>query len=287
MKNKCRFQKGLITPAAGFLIAAGLIRAESVSASLWLDCVQSSDNCDAVSPSIFTRTSVLWSTPAWQEFKRIWRKLGDRDPIDGEYGSSVNDQEDLNKIRTELYSSIDKLMSVSGEIGIDSLDIRLLHRLASDRLSFLSWGTAMPLTRMMPPPVSDQTDDLIPEIEARIDTVLRLRENDLISSDEMVSAFNNLRSTIDTYFLLETVSDEIGYSGVLWSIRWPGEPDRIPVYLDSLKRATLADLENASEEYAAIYTEQLDELDRIESSLNRTRSRLPALHDLLIDLELF
>lgn len=291
MKSNGKFQNGLIPPALSILFAAGLLPVNGVSAS-----DQSSNQNDSVdgfssnsilSRSLFTRTSALWSNPQWQEFKRIWKKLNDIEPVDGDYSSSRLDQEKIEKIRIELDNNYTELMRISGEIGIDSLDIRLLHRLASDRLMLLSYGSVLSLTRMMPPPVSDQADYLIPQIEARIDTVTRLRNEGLISSEEMITAFSNLRSSIDTYFLLETISNGIGYSGVLWPVRWPLEADMIPPYLDSIKIAVLDSLQNSGIENEERYDELLEELESMEKSVLYAWDRLPALHDLLIDLELF
>ncbi len=288
MSKKSSFHKGFIPPALSFLIASGLILEQKASsASLWLDCVSRDDSDGILSQSVFTRTSALWSNPQWQEFKRIWRKLDRISPVEGDYGASPLAPEEINRIRIELDRSLIDLLEISDEIGIDSLDIRLLRRLASDRLTFLSYGMMMPLTRMMPPPVSDQTDNLLPEIEARIDALMLLRESELISSDEMTAAFTNLRTTIDTYYILETIRREIGYSGLLWSVRWPLEPHQIQFHLDSIQSAVLGSLNRSSGDMEEYNIEQLDELDRIQSSLLFTLDRLPALHDLLMDLELF
>ena len=49
---------------------------------------------------------------------------------------------------------------------------------------------------------------------------------------------------------------------------------------EMIRETSAADSENG-------FDSQMDELDRINASLNRTRERLPVLHDLLLDLELF
>ncbi len=291
MKNNSRFHSGLIPPALGFLFAAGLLPLDTASAfdqtggQTGTNDERGSDV--SLSRNLFTRTSVLWSSPQWQEFKRIWKKLRSIAPADGDYSSNQLDYERINKIRIELDNSYAELMRISEEIGIDSLDIRLLYRLASDRLLFLSYGSVLSMTRMMPPPVSDQTDDLLPQIEARIDTVVRLREDGLISSGEMITAFSNLRSSIDLYYLLETINSETRYSGVLWTVRWPMEVDRIQPHLDSIKTSVMESLRNAGSENEEGYSVMLEDLRNMEQSINNVQDRLPALHDLLLDLELF
>jgi hypothetical protein len=285
--NRIGGKRDLVPPALGILIAAGLLQADAARASLWMGIADPAegDDAGALPGSIFTRTSVLWSNPQWQEFKRVWRKMDAITPVDGEYGGAG--WEATSKLRLELQNSLNGLMQITEETGIDSLDISLLHRLTSDRLTFLSYGSMLPLTRMMPPPVSDQTDEIVSQIEARIDTVIRLRNDGLISSEEMETAFDNLRSSLDSYCLLEAISDETGYSGILWSVRWPAEPQQIPVCLDSIRNSVLNNLETAAEDTEEMYVLQLEELDKVESALARTRERLPALHDLLLDLMIF
>ena len=291
MKNKGRFQNGLVPSGLGILVAAGLLPVNAARASdlenAQTGTVDGIDPDVNISRSIFTRTSVLWSNPQWQEFKRLWRKLDSIGPADGDYSSSSLFYEKYEKVRIELDNSQAELMRISDEIGIDSLDIRLLHRLASDRLDILSYGTRMPFTRMMPPPVSDQTGFLIPQIEARIDTVAALRAQGLLSSAEMLAAFSNLRSLIDTYFLLETINYGTRYTGALWSIEWPLDADRILPYLDSTRTAILDNLRDLGAEDGEQYAGLLEEFENMEQSITQVRERLPALHDLLLDLELF
>lgn len=291
MKNNGRFQNAVIPPALGILFAAGLLPVETASASDQLS--RKTGTADdgypevSLSRNLFTRTSILWSNPQWQEFKRLWKKLDSIGPADGDYSYSSLDYEEYEKIRIELDNSQVELLMISEEIGIDSVDIRLLHSLAFNRLDMLSYGSIMPFTRMMPPPISDQTNYLLSQIEARIDTVARLREEGLISSGEMITAFGNLRSSIDAYFLLETINYGTRYTGALWSIEWPLEADRILPYFDSTKTAILDNLRDLGVENGEQYAQLLEEFENIEQSLNSVQDRLPALHDLLLDLELF
>lgn len=292
MKNKGRFQNGLVPSGLGILVTAGLLPVDTARASdrenFQTSTVDGIDPDVNISRSIFTRTSVLWSNPQWQEFKRLWRKLDSIGPPDGDYSASSLDYEEYEKLRVELDNSYIELMSISEEIGIDSIDIRLLHRLASDRLDMLSYGTRMPFTRMMPPPVSDQTNDLLSQIEARIDIIAGLREEGLVSSAEMITAFGNLRFSLDTYFLLETISSRTHYSGVLWTVTWPLEADRIQPHLDSIKAAAMNSLQDTeAEDDSELNSVLLEDLESMEQSLSDTQDRLPALHDLLLDLELF
>ncbi|MEN8209574.1 MAG: hypothetical protein ABFR50_10035 [Candidatus Fermentibacteria bacterium] len=287
MKHNGRIQNRVIPQTLGILIAAGLLPLDAAAdqSEGQIGSVTTGDSTASLSPSLFTRTSALWSCPQWQEFKRLWKKLDSIGPADGNYTSSALAYEEYDKIRIELDGSQTELIYISDEIGIDSLDIVLLHRLALNRLDMLSYGSVMPFTRMMPPPVSEQTDYLLSRIEAGIDTVALLKKEGLISTREMITAFANLRSSIDTYFLLETISHGSTYTGALWSIEWPLETDRILPFLDSTRTAILNDLRDLGEDKGEQYAELLEEFEIIEQSICIVQNRLSCLHGLLIDLE--
>ena len=137
------------------------------------------------------------------------------------------------------------------------------------------------------PPVSEQTDNLLPQIEARIDTVIKLRESGLISSEDMVRAFGNMTSSIDTYCVLEVLNRSLMYTSPAWLTRWPEDVPEIQMAFDSIRTASLIRIEQNGETYEGQYQETSDAFKRIENALDRTIPRLPALHDLLLDLELF
>ena len=95
MENNGRFQNKLIPPALSILFAAGLLPVNAASASdrnsEQSGAVDDSTSNVDLSRSLFTRTSVLWSNPQWQEFKRIWKKLDNMEQRVGILGSSQPD----------------------------------------------------------------------------------------------------------------------------------------------------------------------------------------------------
>lgn len=240
------------------------------------------------SGSIFSRTSALWSNSQWQAFKRIWRKLDSISPANGDYSTLGTDTDKMNLLRVELNKAVSELRGIASEAGIDSVELALLERLAYDRMDFLTYGEMLLLTRMMPPPVSDQTDDMLPRIEAGIDVLTHLRESGMISRDEMATAFENLSSMIDTYCVLEVINGSMMYSvPSVWTMRWPTELDEIRAAMDSVRTVTLEELDRCGEAYEGQLLETIEILDNLDIRFQETVSRLPALHDLLMDLELY
>jgi hypothetical protein len=276
--------------ALGMLIASGFIPSFTASSQTVND--DNTGQNDPTTPvrsdlrTLFSRTSALWSNPQWQNFKILWRKLDSFSPIDGVYshGSSA---EEANKLRNRFSTTFQELREVSEEAGIDSVELALLEKLTYARLDFLSYGSRLLLTRMMPPPVSEQTDSLLPQIEARIDTVIKLRECGLIGEEEMTIAFENMVSCVDTYCVLEVISRGMLYSSPAWSFRWPEEVSEIQTAFDSIRTASLNRIEKDGEVYEGQYQETYDAFMRIENDLHHTIVGLPALSDLLLDLELF
>ena len=239
--------------------------------------------------SAISRTSALWSNPHWLVIKDIWRSLDAVDPGNDGYGGQLIEWDSANALREKLYRSMEGLLADAPELRLDTIEIHVLRNLCENRIDLLSWGSSMPMTRMMPPPISGQVDDVVYRIESRIDLLLDLRERGLIEGPEMTEAFTLLVDEVDLYAALQTVSSDIGYSGYseLWGYWWPEDIDSIAVSIDSLRQQTLASIESAGESYDGQLLEITESFDAVTVNLRSVRSRFPALNELLMDLELF
>ena len=277
--------------ALGIVIATGFLPVGDASAQVAHDDENSRNNSvtpvNSGSQTLFTRTSILWSNPQWQAFKMLWRKLDSATSIDTDFVPDHIHAESVGRFRNKLDVAFRELREVSEEIGIDSVELALLENLTFSRFDFLYYESSLILTRMAMPPVSEQTDNLLPQIEARIDTVIKLRESGLISSEDMVRAFGNMTSSIDTYCVLEVLNRSLMYTSPAWLTRWPEDVPEIQMAFDSIRTASLIRIKQDGETYEGQYQETSDAFKRIENALDRTIPRLPALHDLLLDLELF
>lgn len=291
--NHSSIRKGhgkYLPTALGMLIASGFLPSfNAYSQTVNDDDTGQNDSTTPVHSNLqtlFTRTSALWSNPQWQNFKMLWRKIDSLSPGDRDYSSSSY-AESMNKLRNHVNIAFQELREISEEAGIDSVELSLLETLTFARLDYLSYGSQLLLTRMMPPPVSEQTDSLLPQIEARIDTVTKLRRCGLINREEMTTAFDNMISCIDTYCVLTMISRGMIYSSPAWYSRWPEEVSEIQTAFDSIRTASLAEIEKSGETYEGQYQETYNAFMRMEHDLQHTITRLPALNDLLLDLELF
>ncbi|OPL18310.1 MAG: hypothetical protein AVO35_05540 [Candidatus Aegiribacteria sp. MLS_C] len=287
MKHSNGRGRSLVPGLLGMLAAAGIgtgtVRGESAEPPGGAPVTPGEGS---VRGSFLTRTSVLWSSPRWQEFRRVWRVLDEFTPEDGDYSRSHLEPKEAEKLRIELQDAIMGLESVREELGLGETELRLFSRLARDRLELLSYGVRFPTTRMMPPPVHDQTFDLVPVIEARIDTIRELRQRGLLTGPEMQGAFEALRNAAELYCLLETVNMNTGYDGRLRDQTWPVDADRIQDHLDSL-RVSMTSGPAVSRDTPPDDLERIeDEFRRLEESLDDTRARLPLIRDMLISLEL-
>ena len=286
-----RRQGKYLSSAFGITIMAGFLPAYAASAQFIHDDEDIRNNSitpgNSGSQSLFTRTSMLWSNPQWQAFKMLWRKLDNVTPTDTDYVPDFLNAEEAGRFRNKLIVAFRELREVSEEIGIDSVELALLETLTFDRFDFLSYGSRLLLTRMMMPPVSELTDDMLPQIEARIDTVIKLRESGLITGEEMDRAFGNMTSCVDTYCVLEVLNRSLISTSPAWSFRWPEEVPEIKMAFDSIRTASLVRIKKDGEIYEGQYQETCDAFEIMEDALHRTILRLPALNDLLLDLELF
>lgn len=275
----------------GIVIAAGFLSEYDASEQVDHNNENSRNNSithvNSGSQSLFTRTSILWSNPQWQAFKMLWRKLDNVNSIDTDSVPHLIHTEDVSQFRNELDVAFRELREVSEEIGIDSVELALLENLTFNRFDYLYYGSNLTLTRLALPPVSEQTDNLLPQIEARIDTVIKLRESGLIASEEMVEAFENMTSCIDAYCVLEVLNRSLIYPSSAWLARWPEDVPEIQIAFDSIRTASLIRIEQDGEAYEGQYQETSDAFKLIETALHRTIPKLSALNDLLLDLELF
>lgn len=232
------------------------------------------------------RSSALWSCSEWLAFRNVWREMGSLSlSVDG-HTERLLDPEKAGDLRIALNEALEGLRGVSRELGISQLELTLLERLARDRLDLLSYGMLLPMTRMMPPPVSDQTGSIISLIEARAGAVARLRGEGLLSVREMMAAFDSLRSSAELYFMLEAINSETRYSGVLWYASWPMDTERIPQFLDSIRVSMVEELSSSEDPDEELIRTVIEEFDAIESVISKTRQSLPALGELLLALEL-
>lgn len=285
MKNRNKYRARLVPGILGIIAAAAATARGQDSAP--------ADNASAgqgsvpgdmdVSGSFLTRSSALWSNPQWQELRRVWRKM---DELTVTEGAGLSSSEETRKLRIELDTAFNELGGVSEELGLQALEFELLRTLAYRRMDFISYGTSMPLTRMMPPPVYDQTAELVPVIEARIDVLVQLREEGVLTGSEMEEAFSDLRTTIDLFYLLESINRQVDYSSPLWMERWPADQEGISRHIDSLRTAMLDELDVGDAAHGEMREGLILEFDELEEALEKTRARLPVLHDMLLSLEL-
>ncbi len=284
MKRKKVINTRVVTPALGVLAAAGMLTSARGSQ-------QAAESTGSISRpegsgSLLSRTSALWSNPQWVQFRKVWQKLDNFDPPPGDgYTSPIIGPGEASDLRGELYDALDDLSQVSRELGLDSMEMDFLRSVSLRRLDLLSMGSSVPLTRMAPPPGSYQMEDLLRTMEARIDTVRRLRESGILSGQEMTRAFCSLDSVVRVYFTLSVLDITPSFPRYLWQ-NWPEDLDMLDSHIDSLEDSILREIE-ASDDYPADYAESMREVfSSLRDSLARARSLLPGLHDLLMNLEL-
>lgn len=237
--------------------------------------------------SVLSRTSALWNNPHWAVIKDVWRYLDAVAPgLDG-YGGQLIDAGEAQDLREKVWTAMQGLLADAPELGLDSLELFVLRRLTEDRLDYLSWGTMMPMTRMMPPPISGQIDEVVARLETRIDLVFDLRARGLMGSDEMIDAFGLLSDDVDLYAAQLIVESRAGYGSNFWGIWWPEDLDAMAAMADSLRDETLRGIAESGESYEGQLTEVTEIFDGIISDIEATRARVPVLNELLMDLELF
>jgi hypothetical protein len=238
--------------------------------------------------TILTRSSRLWGSTPWQQLKALWRRLDIIAPGPGGYGTyNQMESDSSNYWRLEAQMTLEALREEAPALGIDSLELEAIFRLVDHRIQLLCWGSMLPMTRMMPPPVDSQIDDVLIVIEQRIDAIRELRGQNVLGSSEMRQAFAALTGSVEDYAMLGVVSQSTGYSGALYLATWPVEADLIIAAVDSARTANLDRIALDGEAYAGELDDTIQCFDQVLSDLDAMQTRLPALTELIRDLELF
>jgi|GEM_PF-1979152 len=238
--------------------------------------------------TILSRSSMLWVSTSWQQLKMLWRKLDAIDPGSEGYGVFHQAEPDSSNLwRMEAQMTLEALRLEGPALGIDSLELEAVFRLVEHRIQLLCWGSMIPMTRMMPPPVDSQINDILIVIEQRIDAIRELRGQNVLGSSEMRQAFAALTGSLEDYAMLGVVSQSTGYSGALYLATWPVEADRMIAAVDSARTENLERITLSGETYEGERQDVIDSFDQLLSDLRAMQSRLPALTELIRDLELF
>jgi hypothetical protein len=238
--------------------------------------------------TILNRTARLWGSTSWQQLKALWRRLDVIAPGPEGYGTFRQIESDSSNFwRLEAQMTLEALRLEAPALGIDSLELEAVFRLVDHRIQLLCWGSMIPMTRMMPPPVDSQINDILIVIEHRIDAIRELRGQNVLGSSEMRQAFAALTGSLEDYAMLGVVSQSTGYSGALYLATWPVEGDRMISAVDSARTANLDRIALNGETYEGERQDVMDSFDQLLSDLRAMQSRLPALTELIRDLELF
>jgi len=238
--------------------------------------------------SLLGRTALLWTSDSWQQLKAFWRRLDALEPGPGGYGAARSAASDsLPLWRIEAHAILEDVRTEAPALGIDSLELDMLLGLVERRMELLTWGSGIPMTRMMPPPVQDQLDDLAVRLEERIDALRALRDRGVLDGEEIRLAFDSLAADAASWVLLTAVRNGTGTTGVLYFQAWPLEADRILSTADSLTGEALRRIRQEGEAWEGQLEETAADLEALREGLRSTLDRLPALLDLLRDLELF
>lgn len=160
----------------------------------------------------------LAKTKQWADFKAFWLKLDRVRPTKegeeafvGEYYGSLT-YEVAQGLREELGAMVGGLRKPGMKKLIGDLEIDLLEAVCNKRINYLEYGLQSMMTRMMPPPMTTEKEDMIRDLERHIDVLVELRESGSISTYEYETALAIVEEDIKMYSVLDTMSESfMGY----------------------------------------------------------------------------
>lgn len=159
------------------------------------------------------RITILNNTPEWKNFKMFWEKLNLIEPKQkgpdrmGIYNNLMS-PEQLGNLKEELQSVISNLKKLERE-EISKIEIGLIELICESRIDF--FGFPLSMTTRMFNPVLGAKDNLLNDLELKIDKLLELKNKGLVHKEEFSQALLNILVDIKAFCVLNTIYKHYPY----------------------------------------------------------------------------
>ncbi len=260
---------------AGILLSAMQLQAgEVIDADAAVE--GEGETLDAETP-LLRRTIVLSRLETWGRFRDLWAGIT---RFEADTTGAWGDQEARDSLTTELYRLQPELVEEAAGAGIDTSAVSLLVQLTFDRIDAVTAAGDLLMTRMMPPPVWGQLESLAEDVEARLDSLARLRASGSVPVESLRTTVRSLVETVDVYCVLAGVAGESGYR----FITWPLDVDSVGLLIDSLASESAALRESHPQRGEGYPPPDEDVYGRMREAYDEAVAGLPELNALLLDL---
>jgi hypothetical protein len=238
--------------------------------------------------------TALFRHPAWIRFKAFWRQIGRIDPRkqtapsltpEAPYAGAINQAR-----HQELTAELERCSSELVQSGISEEDRQTLVHLLTERLANMLTGPHSMFMRMVPSANLLRKERSLQQLEARIDVLERLREEERISDPEYKRALDALQEEVLTIDVIRLVEGSYGEywtrDGRDWAVELEqfGIVERqlrlLELHFDHLRAAYLGQ-PDAQEKLAALDTKYA----AARRDLTRFRERMPRLAALVAELQ--
>jgi len=166
------------------------------------------------------RINNLNKTIQWQEFKAFWQELDNQSPSydvindNGHittydsymYGNLNNSNTDTYDAKTKELENLISEIKQTGLVNDDELAV--LEALGSERINNLYTINSSLFLHIAPPKINQNYSAALEKLEYRIDTLLTLSNNNLISKNELDKALENIHYDIKNILIINTILSE-------------------------------------------------------------------------------
>lgn len=252
----------------------------------------------------------------WEKLKTFWRKLNSVEPgkesESGRYTDSIEieEAEELRQEMSEIfgYKNYDNfrgeiLYDVVGETETSSrtgvkklvlenkilpLEMKILAKICSERLDYLTMGPSSMVTRMMISETVIEKENSIAGLEHKIDILIELRNNSKVSKDEFEMALDNIQNEIETFLILDAIKSNYLsiYEYSYGNIENFNEDRAIEEYIAVFEQHYLDYKNDEDESFYSRYSD--DEVDKMylktKNKIEEIKKVLPELRELIADL---
>ena len=197
---------------AGFVLSTLFVGARAAADPPQVNESNEDGSLDQTPDRSIDRARMITRLEAWPGVRSLWRELDLVEPGEQGYSFGAMDYETANLMMEKL-GNLRYEMTVALEAeSVSTLELDLIMNVTRMRMEMMSWGMPSMMTRMMPPPIEYDKGALLEDMERQIDHLLDLRDQGMLSVDQVRSATGSILDTFVAISIMNTITGTYGYS---------------------------------------------------------------------------
>ncbi len=146
----------------------------------------------------------LFSSREWVNLRNFWKSLNKIETSSSDFMNFM-EAEEMDLLFRELEEVKSDLQRLKESNLISDFEIELFTQVCIERIEARSM--MLLLTRMVPPLFTMEKQEILVNLEQKIDVLIALKKNDKIDTTEYNAAMNNIKKEIPYIYVLSKIDD--------------------------------------------------------------------------------